>query len=146
MKFIRLATLAALALAAVAPAHALDDVKVITSTGTHHFQVEIAADDASREKGLMFRKYLPADRGMLFEFDKEATQTFWMKNTPLSLDLVFIDGHGKVVTIAANAEPESEDIIASSAPSKAVLELNAGAAAAIGLKDGDRVEFPFFAK
>ena len=146
MNRIWLRTLTALALGVATPAYALEDVNVVTSTGPHHFQVEIAADDASREQGLMFRKYLPADRGMLFEFDKEAIQTFWMKNTPLSLDLVFIDGHGKVVTIAANAEPESEAIIASSAPSKAVLELNAGAAAAIGLKDGDQAEFPFFAK
>lgn len=146
MKRIRLPTLAALVLVGAAPAHALDDVTLVTSGGAHHFQVEIAADDASREQGLMFRKYLPADRGMLFEFDEEKIQTFWMKNTPLSLDLVFIDRHGKVVTIAANAEPETEDIIASSAPSKAVLELNAGVAASIGLKDGDHVEFPFFAK
>ena len=132
--------------AAAAPAYALDGLDVVTGTGPHHFQVEIAADDPSREKGLMFRKFLPADRGMLFEFDKEQPLTFWMKNTPLSLDLVFIDGRGSVVNVKEDAEPMSETTIASAGPSKAVLELNAGVAAAIGLKPGDHVDFPFFAK
>jgi len=145
MKHLHMVSLAFLA-ASAAPAYALDGLDVVTGTGPHHFQVEIAADDASREKGLMFRKFLPADRGMLFEFDKEQTLTFWMKNTPLSLDLVFIDGHGAVVNVKEDAEPMSETTIPSAGPSKAVLELNAGVAAAIGLKPGDHVEFPFFAK
>ena len=127
-----------------APAASLGGLDVVTSSGSHHFDVEIAADDASREKGLMFRKFLPADHGMLFEFDSEQILTFWMKDTPLSLDLVFIDAHGAVTSVAANAEPMSEAVIASGAPSNAVLELSAGMAARIGLKAGDHVSYPFF--
>ena len=140
------AAAAAAVFCARSPALALDGLDVVTASGPHHFEVEIAADEASRERGLMFRKYLPADRGMLFEFDAEQALTFWMKDTPLSLDLVFIDAHGAVTGVAADAEPMSETIIAAAAPSKAVLELNAGAAAGIGLKPGDHVEHPFFKK
>ncbi len=137
-----LALLTLLALAT--PARALEGLEVTTSSGFHHFEVEIAADEPSREKGLMFRKFMPADRGMLFEFDKDMPLTFWMKDTVLSLDLVFIDSHGIVENVAADAEPMSESVIGSAAPARAVLELNAGVAAAIGLKPGDRVAHPFF--
>ena len=138
----RLTFLALLALAT--PARALDGLEVTTSSGFHHFEVEIAADEPSREKGLMFRKFMPADRGMLFEFDADMPLTFWMKDTVLSLDLIFVDSHGVVENVAANAEPMSESIIASAAPARAVLELNAGTAASIGLKPGDHVTHPFF--
>ena len=122
----------------------LEPLQIVTAGGTHEFQVEIAADDASREHGLMNRRYMPADRGMLFEFEREAVVSFWMKNTYIPLDMVFISRAGIVTNVVADAEPLSERVIPSGPPCAAVLELNGGAAAAIGLKIGDRVRHPFF--
>jgi uncharacterized membrane protein (UPF0127 family) len=122
----------------------LEPLEIMTSTGRHAFQVEIAKDDASRERGLMDRRYMAADRGMLFEFDRDAPVSFWMKNTYIPLDMIFIAPSGVVTRIVANAEPLSERAIPSGGPCVAVLELNGGAAAAIGLKVGDKVRHPFF--
>ena len=122
----------------------LDPLEIVTATGTHTFHVEIAKDEASRALGLMNRRYMPPDRGMLFEFDRDAPQTFWMKNTYIPLDMIFISRAGVVTNIAANAEPLSERVIPSGPPCAAVLELNGGTAAAIGLKVGDKIRHPFF--
>jgi len=134
------------ALAADGPARSagLEALQIVTATGAHDFQVEIARDDASRARGLMDRRFMPADHGMLFEFDREAPQTFWMKDTYIPLDMIFISRTGMVTNIVANAEPLSERTIPSGPPCMAVLELNGGAAARIGLKVGDRVRHPFF--
>jgi uncharacterized protein len=122
----------------------LETLQIVTAGGTHDFQVEIARDEESRARGLMNRRFLPADRGMLFEFDREATVAFWMKNTYIPLDMIFISPKGGVTNIVANAEPLSERAIPSGSPCVAVLELNGGAAAAIGLKVGDTVRHAFF--
>ena len=122
----------------------LDALEIATSTGRHAFQVEIAKDDATRERGLMDRRYMAADHGMLFEFDLDAPTSFWMKNTYIPLDMIFIARSGIVTRIVANAEPLSERAIPSGGPCAAVLELNGGAAASIGLKVGDKVRHPFF--
>jgi uncharacterized protein len=122
----------------------LEPLQIVTATGTHAFQVEIADDDATRERGLMNRRYMAADRGMLFEFDRTAPVSFWMKNTYIPLDMIFISRAGVVTNIVADAEPLSERIIPSGPPCAAVLELNGGAAASIGLKVGDKVRHPFF--
>jgi uncharacterized protein len=135
------AALAAFAGAASAADSGLD---VVTASGRHHYQVEIAADEASREHGLMDRRTMPADHGMLFEFPVREPVTFWMKDTYLSLDMVFIDSDGTVRRIAEAARPMSETLIPSIEPVTGVLELNAGQAAAIKLKVGDKVVFPFF--
>jgi uncharacterized protein len=127
-----------------ARADELDSVEIVTSTGRHAFQVEIANNDATREHGLMDRRYMAPDHGMLFEFDREAPVAFWMKNTYIPLDMIFIAPSGVVTHIAANAEPLSERVIPSGGPSVAVLELNGGMAASIGLKVGDKVRHPFF--
>jgi uncharacterized protein len=132
------------AAAAPAPAEGLQSLEIVTSTGRHAFQVEIAADDASRERGLMDRRYMAPDHGMLFEFDRDAPVSFWMKNTYIPLDMIFIARNGAVTRIAANAEPLSERVIPSGGPCAAVLELNGGVAASIGLKVGDKVRHPFF--
>ena len=87
----------------------------------------------------MYRRFMPADRGMLFEFEREAPVAFWMKNTYIPLDMIFIARDGSVTRIAANAEPLSEAIIPSGGPCVAVLELNGGVAARIGLRVGDKV-------
>lgn len=121
------------------------EVQVVTGSGTHRFQVWIAADDQSRERGLMFVRSLRPDEGMLFLFERPQFAAFWMKNTYLSLDLVFIRADGVVVNIAENARPQTLDPIPSAAPVKAVLELLAGTAAGIGLAPGSRVVHPAFA-
>jgi uncharacterized protein len=135
-----------LAASAGVPARAgeLDSLEIATSTGRHAFQVEIANNDATREHGLMDRRYMAPDHGMLFEFDREAPVAFWMKNTYIPLDMIFIAPSGVVTHIAANAEPLSERVIPSGGPSVAVLELDGGIAASIGLKVGDKIRHPFF--
>jgi uncharacterized protein len=131
-------------LAAPVRAGGLETLQIVTASGTHDFQVEIARDEESRARGLMNRRFLPADRGMLFEFDRAAPVAFWMKNTYIPLDMIFISPKGGVTNIVANAEPLSERAIPSGSPCVAVLELNGGAAAAIGLKVGDMVRHAFF--
>jgi uncharacterized protein len=135
-----------LAAPAGVPAQAgeLDSLEILTSTGRHTFQVEIASNDATREHGLMDRRYMAPDHGMLFEFDREEPVAFWMKNTYIPLDMIFIAPSGVVTHIAANAEPLSERVIPSGGPSVAVLELDGGIAASIGLKVGDKIRHPFF--
>lgn len=150
VRFARVVTFALIAqavclFAATSPrADEFSALTIVGASGSHSFQVEIAATDASREKGLMNRRYMPAGRGMLFEFDQDAPVSFWMKNTYIPLDMIFIARNGAVTRIVANAEPLSEAIIPSGGPCAAVLELNGGVAAQIGLKVGDVVRHPFF--
>ena len=130
-----------------APARAesgLETLTIATASGEHQFQVEIAKDEASRAKGLMYRRFMPADRGMLFEFDRSEPVAFWMKNTYISLDMIFIAADGSVTRVAANAEPLSEATIPSGGPCIGVLEINAGVAAKIGVVPGDKVKASFF--
>jgi uncharacterized membrane protein (UPF0127 family) len=122
----------------------LDSLEIVTATGRHAFQVEIADNDATREHGLMDRRYMAPDHGMLFEFERDEPVAFWMKNTYIPLDMIFIAPSGVVTHIAANAEPLSERVIPSGGPSIAVLELDGGTAASIGLKVGDKVRHSFF--
>ena len=140
--------LAALALGLLAAngvrADEFDSLSIVTASGVHAFKVEVAANEAARETGLMRRRYMPADRGMLFEFDREAPVSFWMKNTYIPLDMIFIARNGSVTHIAADAEPLSEALIPSGGPCAAVLELNGGTAARIGAKVGDKVRHRFF--
>ena len=117
---------------------------IATSSGHHPFQVEVMRTPAELERGLMYRRYMPADRGMLFDFGVEQPVTFWMKNTYLPLDMIFIAQDGRVVGIKANAEPMSERLIPSGAPTYGVLEVNAGTAARVGLKTGDSVSASIF--
>ena len=118
------------------------EIQIETASGTHRFVVWIAADERSRQRGLMFVRELPPDRGMLFLFDRPQEAAFWMKDTYLSLDLVFIDPAGVVVNIASAARPFSLDPIPSDGPVIAVLEVTAGTASRIGLAPGDRVNLP----
>ena len=119
-------------------------IQVITAGGRHDFKVWIADTEPSRERGLMFVKSLPADHGMLFLFERPQFASFWMKNTYLSLDIVFIGPDGVIVNIARDTEPHSPKAIQSAAPVKGVLELVSGTAAKIGLAAGDRVLHPAF--
>jgi uncharacterized membrane protein (UPF0127 family) len=143
------ATLAvALALASVpsAAAQSLEDLTIVTGGGRHIFHVEVARTDDERAKGLMDRSHMPEDRGMLFDFKQLTPISMWMKNTVISLDMIFIRADGTISRIADHTEPFSTRIIPSGEPVLAVLELNAGAAERIGAKPGDKVEHPMFAK
>ncbi len=112
-----------------------------TATGKHRFTVEVAATPEQQQIGMMYRRTMAADHGMLFPFATPRVLTFWMENTWLPLDLVFIGADGRVVSVAADAKPMSRDPITSSGPALTVLELNGGAAARIGVRPGDKVSF-----
>lgn len=117
-------------------------VQVTTASGVHEFGVWIAADDHSRERGLMHVRQLPPGRGMLFVFEQPQPLAFWMKNTWLSLDLIFIDPAGRVLNVAADARPHSLEPIRSEGEAIAVLEVLGGTGRSIGLRPGDRVNLP----
>ena len=114
--------------------------------GPQRFEVEVMRDDAGRSRGLMFRRHMAPEHGMLFDFERDEPVTMWMKNTYLPLDMVFIRPDGTVSRIATDTEPLSTAIIPSGGPVVAVLELNAGTAVRLGLQAGDRVEHPMFRK
>ncbi len=122
----------------------LEPLTIVTSTGEHEFMVEIADDDAERERGLMFRPPLEDDRGMLFQFPDVAERGFWMKDTPSSLDIIYIDPRGRIVSIARHTTPYSQTIIPSNGGANGVLELRAGRSEEIGAQPGDTVRHPFF--
>jgi uncharacterized protein len=118
---------------------------VIVSSGTRHaFEVEVMRTEAERARGLMFRRYMPPERGMLFDFKVAAPVSMWMKDTFIPLDMLFIRADGAIARIAANADPMSTRIISSGEPVLAVLELNGGTAARLNLKQGDKVEHKMF--
>ena len=119
-------------------------VEIATKSGVHIFAVELADNDAEREKGLMFRKELPEGRGMLFDFHRDQEVSFWMQNTYLPLDMIFIRGDGRILRIAENTEPLSTRLIPSGGPVRAVLEVIAGTARKLGIAPGDRVASPIF--
>lgn len=143
---IGLAALAALVRAApgIAEEATTEPLSIVTATGTHSFSVEVMRTQPELEKGLMFRKSMPEDHGMLFDFKTEQSVMMWMKNTYIPLDMIFMAKTGKVVGIVANAKPMSEQILTVLTPTDAVLELNGGTAAKIGLEVGDLVRHPIF--
>ena len=119
-------------------------LEIGSKTGVHAFSVEIAETDAEREKGLMFRKELPEGSGMLFDFHREQEVGFWMQNTYIPLDMIFIRGDGRILSIAENTEPLSDRLVPSGGPVRAVLEVIAGTAHKLGIAPGDRVEGSIF--
>jgi len=128
---------------AVHPVSGLAVVPLTITNGekTHTFQVEVAASPLAQAKGLMFRTSMGPDEGMIFPRDGYAQASFWMKNTPLSLDIIFIGTDGRISNIAANTVPYSLESVTSDGIASAVLELNAGRAAELGIKPGDKVEW-----
>jgi hypothetical protein len=135
---------ACVAFCAVAPAQAGGQatLEIVSKTGVHAFTVELATDDAERSRGLMFRKELPEGRGMLFDFERDQPVAFWMHNTYIPLDMIFIRGDGSILRIAENTEPLSDRLVPSGGPVRAVLEVIAGTARKLGISPGDRVETP----
>lgn len=127
-----------------ASAAAQDTIEIVTSSGVHAFSVELATNDAERARGLMFRKSLPEGHGMLFDFQTEQPVQFWMRNTYIPLDMIFIRGDGRVLNIAQNATPLSDALIPSAGPVRGVLEVIAGTARKYHIAPGDRVTGSFF--
>src|SRR5690606_16270096 len=114
----------------------------VTSLGkTHEFRVEVALTAQDQARGLMFRTAMSPNEGMLFPYEQPRVLSFWMKNTVLSLDLIFIGPDRRVINIAADAVPYSEQSIVSDAPAIATLELNAGRAQELGIVAGARVDW-----
>ena len=116
-------------------------VSIDTSTGAELFEVEIATTPRQRGRGLMDREFLAHDEGMLFLYDSEQMVSMWMKNTLISLDMLFMDGYGIIRHIARETEPLSLDIISSRVPVVAVLEIPGGVADDLGIAVGDRVAY-----
>jgi len=138
----------ALLLAAL-PAWALEtfgtsELTIQTADGPRKFSIELALSDAQMEQGLMFRRSMPADAGMLFDFKTPTNVTMWMKNTVIPLDMLFLDPQGRVIDIHERAVPYSTDIIASKQPARYVIELNGGTVARLGIKTGDQATSPYF--
>jgi len=118
--------------------------EIASKTGVHVFAVEMATTDAERSRGLMHRRSLPAGHGMLFDFKQDQVIAMWMRNTYISLDMIFIRSDGTIARIAESTQPLSERIISSGVPVRAVLEVIAGTARRLGLAPGDRVAHAMF--
>ena len=149
MRFTLAALFACVLVAACAPSQpqsVLPTTRLVIDAdkGPVAFTVEVASDEASQKQGLMFRTALAPDAGMLFDFHKAGPLAFWMKNTPLSLDILFIRDDGTISTIASDTIPYSEDLIPSSEPVRAVLEIGGGRSAALGIRPGARVHTAIF--
>ena len=117
-------------------------LEVASKSGVHVFAVELAVTDEERSRGLMFRRSVPESYGMLFDFKRDQEVTMWMRNTYVSLDMIFIQSDGRIRHIAENTETESDKIISSGGPVRAVLEVVAGTAKKFGIVAGDRVASP----
>lgn len=120
------------------------ELAIETSGAAHRFKVEMAVTPEQKTQGLMFRTSLPADAGMLFDYQQPQPVSMWMRNTLIPLDMVFISADGRIVNIRERAVPHSLESIPSAGPVRAVLELNGGTVARLGIKPGDRVRHPIF--
>ena len=130
----------ALVLTLAACRSAAPTATIVTSGGPRRVTLEVADTDATRSRGLMYRDRLPDGHGMLFVFDEERDHSFWMKNTLIPLDMIFIGADGRVAGVRANAVPHSLAPVAIGRPSKWVLEVAGGWAARAGVAPGDPVE------
>jgi uncharacterized membrane protein (UPF0127 family) len=155
-----LATLALIACNASAPSDAIAqrpaaDTPTVSPAGlalvpltvqsdgkTHRFTVEVARTPQEQAQGLMFRTELAPDAGMIFPFPSLKPASFWMKNTVIPLDIIFVRADGSIESIAANTVPYSLDAVSSNGPVAAVLELAGGRAAELGIEPGDTVKWP----
>ncbi|OAF19604.1 DUF192 domain-containing protein [Bradyrhizobium neotropicale] len=119
-------------------------LEIVTKNGVQVFSVEMATTEEEKQTGLMYRKELADGKGMLFDFNPEQEVSMWMKNTYISLDMIFIRADGRILRIAENTEPFSTKIISSQGLARAVLEVPAGTAQKYGIRPGDRVGHPLF--
>jgi uncharacterized membrane protein (UPF0127 family) len=127
-----------------AQAATFQPLEIVTKSGVQVFSVEMATTEEEKTTGLMYRKELPDGKGMLFDFSPEQQVSMWMKNTFISLDMIFIRADGRILRIAENTEPQSTKIISSGGPAKGVLVVIAGTAKKYGIAPGDRVGHPLF--
>ena len=121
---------------------ALAPLEIRSATGTHRFNVEVARSPDEQAQGLMFRTSLAADEGMIFPFPRPRVASFWMRNTLIPLDMIFIRADGTIARIAANTIPHNEESVSSGEPVAAVLEIRGGRSAELGISEGDRVTWP----
>ena len=119
-------------------------LSIKTAKGRFKFNIEMAISRRQQSQGLMFRRSLAADAGMLFDYRIPQRISMWMKNTFIPLDMIFIDQDGKVINIAERAIPHSEVVISSKTPARAVLEVNGGTASRLGIRSGDQVLHAIF--
>lgn len=117
----------------------LESLEIVGRAGRHRFKVEIADDEPERNRGLMFRRSLAPDRGMLFIFPNERPVAFWMRNTLIPLDMIFVRADGTIRSIAHQTTPLDETPVPSGGPVLAVLEIAGGRARQIGALPGDRI-------
>src|ERR1700682_5841027 len=145
-RWIVVAVLVALGAVAGSSARAasVQPLEIVTRNGGQGFSVEMATTEQEKETGLMYRKELSDGKGMLFDFSPEQQVSMWMKNTYISLDMIFIRADGRILRIAENTEPLSTRIIASGGLAKGVLEVIGGTARKYGIQPGDRVAHPLF--
>ena len=132
------------AAAGATPACDPERIEILAGPGSRTFAIEIADDPDEQSRGLMFRPALPADAGMLFIFEPPRPANFWMRNTMIALDMIFIDDTGRVESIAERVDPYSERVSSSQGDVRAVLEINGGLARALGIGPGDQVIHPAF--
>lgn len=117
---------------------------IVTGTATHRFDIELARSRRQHAQGLMYRRRMARDAGMLFIYARPAVQTMWMKNTLIPLDMLFIAADGRIVSIAQRTVPLSLATISSGAPVTGVLEVNGGTVSRLKISVGDRVVHPAF--
>jgi uncharacterized membrane protein (UPF0127 family) len=121
------------------------ELTIVTAGGARHvFKADWAKTWAQKSRGLMFRKEMPLDNGMLLDYDPPTEASIWMRNTFIPLDLVYIRADGTIESIYLGAKPHDETARPSKGPVRAVLELNAGVARLLGIQPGDKVEHPIF--
>ena len=133
--------LVALLWSATVHAQTFEPLTIVSASGRHAFQVEVARNDADRAQGLMYRRTLAPDRGMLFDFGRVQPISMWMQNTYIPLDMIFIRPDGTIARIAVNTVPHSEAPVGVREPVAAVLELAGGRTVQLGIKAGDRASW-----
>jgi hypothetical protein len=133
-----------LAASFAARALSVEQLEIVTKGGVRVFEVEMAETPEEQEQGLMYRRELADGKGMLFDLGEEKPAIFWMKNTYVSLDMIFIRADGTIASIAENTTPLSEARIYSNAPVRGVLEVVAGTAKRYGIVPGDKVAHRLF--
>jgi hypothetical protein len=119
-----------------------EELTVATKAGAHEFEVEIADEERERSLGLMFRRSMADDAGMLFDFGSEQPASFWMRNTYIPLDMLFIKADGTIDSIAERTTPLSDRSVPSRGPVRYVLEINGGLSDTLGIAPGDTVSGP----
>lgn len=141
LRLLQVMHVALLSLLLVPLAACADETRLVvkSATGEHRFTVEVVDTDADRAQGLMFRQQLAPDAGMLFDFIEERPVSFWMKNTLIPLDMIFIRQDGRIANIHVNARPLDLNSIPSDGPVQFVLEIPGGRSTALGIKAGDIV-------